>query len=533
MKKGLAVAVLSGAVYMVAQEPLVLRSTTRLVQVSVIVQDKNRNPVPDLKQEDFEVYERGKPQRIAFFSAVRSATAGGSATRLPPNVFSNRLVDRGGAPTSVTAVVIDTLNTPWTAQAYARRKVAAFLSEIRPEDRVALFVLGRGLSILHDYTGDSTALVARIQKWRGDILPEKEGSEPDTGFMEMLSNSIAAQNAEKMLANYYKRSRILNTLQSFEAIAKHLAAVPGRKNLIWVSGSFPLMIGFDDLRSPTMAGGRRGFDIDQRTYRSEVEDVMRALNHANVAVYPVDARGLMADPRFGTDNRGAPSVQSFATDNLDTMQVIAERTGGKAYFHRNDIDGAIREVFNESAVTYAIGYYPEESAPDAKWREIRVRVKRPGLTVRHRMGYTAFGDLAVNEAAMQDDLRKELWSPLDATAVGLIARVNRVEGKPGLRIALQIDASTVSLARSGDRWQGRLDVAVVAKAADGAHLSAFHENIGMNLLPTTYDAAVRSGILFETQVSGHAKMAALKIVVRDAASGLTGSITVPAGQIQP
>jgi VWFA-related protein len=510
-----------------AQEVPIIRSTTRLVQVSVVVLAKDGKPATGLKLDDFRLTERGGPQRIAFFSAETKHN--GTPVQLPANVFSNRATIRGSdAPSGVTVILLDMLNTAWTDQVYARDRVLRFLTHVRPEDRVGLYTLGRGLRVLHDFTTDTRALIRRLETMRGQQLPDFENSKTDPDIVRQLEENGLSTDSEKRIANFFQHNRIINTLRSFEAIASHLAGVPGRKNLIWVSGSFPLLITGNDLRTP--GSGGRSFDIDQRAYLSELERTLRAMNQANVAVYPVDARGLVAPPTR-IDTRGNPGVVVVPADNLETMMKIADRTGGKAYYNRNDIETAVREVFDESAITYTLGYYPEAAEPDGKWREIKVALNRPGLTVRHRRGYFALPEMgAVNETAVRNELRDAVWSPVDNTGIGINARVE--SSGEMWKVMLQIDPSTVTFTPAAERWTGRLDIAVVARSAEGVNLDATFDSLNMNLRRETYDNAIKSGILFETQLKRRPDAASLKIAVRDAPSGLTGTLNIPVGSLR-
>jgi VWFA-related protein len=522
-------------------DPPVFRSTTRLVQVNVVVHGKKNAPVADLKPEDFQVFEKGKPQKIAFFSVVRANKLTQPATKLPQNVFSNRFGDRKDVPQSVTVILLDTLNTSWADQGYARKQVLKFLSQIEPRDRVALYTLGRGLRILHDYTTDSTALVERLKKVSGETLPELEYSKGPNTRMDPMDELLPAEmlEVEQRFADFIAGTRTLNTLRALEVIAEHLAAVPGRKSLVWVSGGFPLSIGFDDFddfveeinaRSRSKMVAR-----DKQTYFDEVESTIRALNHANVAVYPVDARGLMVDPMFSATVAGTPRARTlpWSPPHLDTMDVLADRTGGKAYYNRNDIDRAVREVFEDGEVTYTLGYYPSEPKLDGSFRDIKVKVTRPGIEVRHRKGYFSFQDLkAEDERAVKADLKNAVWSPLDATAVALNARVDLDRDKNVYRIAAQVAPGTVTLQQNADRWTGRIHFVFVQKGQDGRQLQAgVAHTLDLNLTKETYTTALMRGLIFIKILPVIPGATSLRIVARDAPSGLAGSVTVPLGKV--
>ena len=161
-------------------EPLVLRSTTKLVQVNVVAVDKKGAPVEDLTDKDFEITENGKKQKVAYFGIVRSGTLAAKPLPLQPNIFSNRFA-KAGLPASVTVILLDGLNTNWEDQNRARNQVVKFLSTIQAEDRIALYTLGRGLRVLHDFTTDTSELIAKLDKYRGENNSVLEASALPTG----------------------------------------------------------------------------------------------------------------------------------------------------------------------------------------------------------------------------------------------------------------------------------------------------------------------------------------------------------------
>lgn len=132
----------------------VVKLTTHLVQVNVIVQDKQGRPVSGLAKEDFTIFDSGKQQRIRFFSRETNRVDATPSEPLPPDIFSNRLEQRGGVPTALTAVLFDGLNTRIQDQMLARREIMRFLGQLRQNDRVAIYTLGSRLRILHDFSGD-------------------------------------------------------------------------------------------------------------------------------------------------------------------------------------------------------------------------------------------------------------------------------------------------------------------------------------------------------------------------------------------
>ena len=284
------------------QPPVVLKATARLVQVSVIAQDGKGQPITDLKKDDFRIKVNGKDQPIKIFSMDSSGALPKSEEKLPPDVFTNRMEVKPGQQSSVTIILLDTLNTRWADQVSAKAQVIRYLRTLTPEDHIGLYTLGTSLRVLHDYTADSAELLSRLEALKGKAIPDMTSKEPtdamhgDALLLDALQRGAGgASPAER---SFYTTQRIIGTLKAIEFIANHLAKTPGRKNLIWVSGGFPLEIGFDN------AAAWRNPQIDQRTFTDEVSETVRAVNDANMAIYPVDARGLMVAPQFDAERRG-------------------------------------------------------------------------------------------------------------------------------------------------------------------------------------------------------------------------------------
>ena len=512
------------------------RAATRLVQVSVVVHDGHGQPVADLKKEDFTITERGKPQEVRFFSVAAGGSPASPPPPLPPHLFSNALTQRAGVPSSVTLVLIDLLNTSWADQIYARKALVKFLEQIQPQDRIAILALGAGrLTVLHDYTTDAASLVAKVGRFKGQILPELEASTVNPDSRQALQDLglDALADAEQRMADFYTAGRVVNTLQALEAIAQHLWNLPGRKNLIWLSGGFPLSIGFDEM--PEIGSTR-----DRRTFTGEMDAAIRALNDSGVAVYPVDARGLTTMPGFDAATRGSasrmpPPIRLAPTiANLDTMRELADRTGGRAAYNTNDLARAIRRAVDDSLVTYTLGYYSTDETQDGKFRDIKIKVNRPHVDVRYRKGYFAFKPSDTSAQRRKAEMRAAVWSPLDATAIVVNARIDFLE-KPDpntVNVILQIDPSTLHFTKDGDRWKADLDIVYVQKDEEGASRGeGLAETIGLALTQETYAKVTAHGLIHQRALPRQLGAVTLRIVVREAGTGATGSLTIPFSKV--
>jgi VWFA-related protein len=520
-----------------------VRVSTRLVQVSVIVEEHGQ-PIAGLKQEDFALFDQGQPQQIAFFSEhSSSADASGAAAAplLPPDMFTNRMAEKPGVPPSVTVILLDLLNTHSSDMAYARNQIVKFIEALQPQDRVALYGLSDQLYILHDFTRDSSALLAALNHYKNTENFKVSGSEvdaSDTGDDQL--DAFLDTTAQKF-SDFYTISRVEETASALEAIGNHLAALPGRKNLVWVSSSFPFEIGYD---APTTVGDTS----EHRTFSAEIEGAARALNNANVAVYPVDARGLVAGaakPTLSMSNRSATrpprgpgAISSPPTATLQTMDVIADRTGGRAFYNTNDLKGAVRRAIDDSRVTYTIGYYPTHGTWDGRFREIKLELKHAHGEMRYRKGYFAFPGGTPDIKAQKKVLADVSSTPLDDTEFGLTLRADPVPPAPAASAAtapatrklatrLRFDATQMHFEQKDGRYFDKVDVQFLQLGANGKPVKTDGQTVDLNLLPESYKKVMTGGIILNSALDIHAECTSLRVVARDQGSGVIGSLNVP------
>jgi VWFA-related protein len=537
----------------------ILHVTTHLVQVNVIVKDRHGHLVSGLARRDFTIFDNGRRQTISIFKVEETRPVSALTSKFPPDVFSNIPERQLGSSPAVTVILLDGLNTKWSDQAYARQQVIKFLLQLQPGDRVALYTLGLHLRILHDFTTDASSLVRALARYRGHIPMGLAASETSTSSGSVsggagAGQSVAAtrqqqslvtleqwmQRAAAVEANYYMNRRIKLTVNALIAIANHLQGIPGRKNLIWVSGGFPMWRGLDQaLQSGSFETG------NVRGYGPEISRAAEALNNVNLAIYPVDARGLMAEPGFGAAhsmlnaraNRPNFTMPAVSTQNFDTMDDLAELTGGRAFYNTNDIQGAIRRVVDDSRLTYALGYYPENRNWNGQYRKIRVKVDHGGLRLQYRHGYTAVPEAPLSAPEGREALDDAVFSPLDATGVGVAVRI--LPQKPGaseshaVRVFTWIDPQDVSLTTEGGRSKGSLTVVTAEFSPQGENLKGRFQTITLNL-----DAAARKKFLAGGMMMGELlpvvpKAERVRVVVRDDPTGQIGSVSVPLDRILP
>ena len=499
------------------------KASTRLIQVSVVVHDRNRRPVTGLRAEDFEILEDGKPQPVSLFAV--SASAPTDTASAAAGVFTNRLQSPGSG--GVVAIVFDRLNTSFSEQMQARAHIIKYLGEIRPGDRVALFVLGEyGLRILHDFSKDAGSLLRAIQRAQASDATALAGSQavpPDAlGFADQMEAELSAF-ARGNLANmwaHYARVLAYTSLEALEDVAAYLSGVPGRKNLIWVSSGFPFSI--------TQYGGGTS---DITFMSAETRRATRALNTSDVAVYPVDARGLVG--AFAS-HPSAP-MQEFSTIStvmgpIDGLRHVADWTGGRAFYNTNDLGTAIHRAVGDSEQTYILGYYPSNQAWDEKFRKIKVKVQRRGVEVRHRSGYYALPPEPPDTNTRQKAIVDALDSPLEATSLPITVTVTPAAGGR-LTLTIQLEPSVPTLVKENGAWVGAVDVAIAQTLPSGQHTKEADVTLPFSLTDEERDRLLKDGLRVTRTIDLRPEAHQVRVIARDAMSGATGSVIITASQI--
>jgi VWFA-related protein len=517
-----------------SQNPLTIRATTRLVEINVVVHEKKGAPVRGLTRDDFSIFDGRKEERIATFSVESRQTPKGPLEPLPPNVFCNRVAREGVTPTSVVVILLDAAGTTFWDLAYARQQVIKFLSQLQPQDRVALYVLGRELHIVQDFTRDPAPLIEAIRANRVRVAATAGGittgvapstppnlAGPAALAAARLDSGLQAMSNSRDIAAQWMQADVLNAL---EAIARHLCGLPGRKSILWVTGSVPFP------QNPYVYFGP-GHSGTNSALGSKVSETIRMLNQADVALYPVDARGLFADPGFNAENREVDASGSRLQQmNLQIQGMIyhAVETGGRAFYNTNDLKMALRAALDDSEFTYTLGYYPTHGQWDGRYHPITVRVNRRGVQVRCRKGYFATAEEPPVEDAVTI-LQEAALNPLDATSVGLTVHARPVgDAGDSVEVTVNVEAKDLTFQPTKGLWSVRFDAWLGQHTNTGASLQGISKSTSADLRPDTYEKIMAEGgvsLTFKEKIEPGAQE--LRVVVRDASSGSIGSVRIP------
>ncbi len=423
--------------------PPMLRVTTRLVFVDVLVRDSAGNVVSGLRENDFHLFEDGRPQSIQFFAAHdRGPVYTEHGAAVPPlhsnNTFSN--IDQVSASKPLTVLLFDLMNTPTDDQLFARKQMLKFLSSLPSGEHVVLFSMTNGLSMTQGLSGSPVLASAAA-----DMLHVTNVGLDQSATETQLNDQIAAnasaqlggigptamQNGSARDADIRYDIRARSTIKDLGDLARILANYPGRKSLYWVAESYPLSVervgvpqgpAVANLNATPMAAGTHGNqDIAgmqthfSQTSQQEMRTTLNLLANARVAVYPTSVIGLASEASSAAtmggvesvvQNPGDPRGGFFVLNNLKSdMNDLARVTGGEAIFGTNDLAGAMLHTLDDSAVYYTLAYKPANEKWNGLFRNIKIDAGK-GYSLIYRRGYFATKDTPATDEV--DDLTRAM-----------------------------------------------------------------------------------------------------------------------------
>jgi len=383
-------------------EPPTFRVEVNYVEVDAVVTDAQGNAVTNLTIDDFEVREDGRPQKITAFSTInipieRAERPLFASAPIEPDVRTNTAVEG-----RIYMIVLDDLHTTFTVTPRVKAALRRFIEEDFGTNDLAAVVFTSGGPEGTEFTNSRRQLLAAIDRFSGRNLrsealeiAEALGNRPPEEFRSTVRGSGAANpsNLSGIPGDPLEQERAYNartTLTQIRKLAEFMEGIRGRrKTLLLISEGISYDI-YD-----VFANSSAGLVMDL------ARDAAAAATRANVSIFAIDPRGLTAFDETIQLAGSVPSDVSQSDFNVtarlqdslrisqQSLQVLANETGGFAAVNRNDFAGAFARVVRENSTYYVLGYYPANDRRDGRFRRLEVRVKRPGLQVRARRGYVA------------------------------------------------------------------------------------------------------------------------------------------------
>lgn len=515
--------------------------TTRIVQVSVTVQDDRGRPVTGLTKDDFVLLDEGKHQQITSITEQNNRLTT-SAALSRPNLFTNRFEQGTAAQPVLTVIVIDAYNArywdafprecgghcpPLCALGPIFHEVEKFISQMQLQDRVALYELADELYLLQDFTGDSDALSRALVRGKGFVPAVYNRSQTEPADMDS------------------------KTMGAMYTIADRLEKVPGRKNLIWLSTGFP----------PDSGLGKVALNSYEK-----MDKTAKTLGNADFPLFAMDALGLLAggggyahgigeaDAGGGGIN-GADMITPAQTDgnygakgpcvlpgrlpqvsDFDYSKDLSALSGGRAIENTNDLAGAIRKVIDDSASTYILSYYPDHNKWNGEFREIKVKVNRPGLPgleVRARKGYYAIADTTTAQQRDAQKLIDAVRSPLETTDLGFDVQADGFDigGIRQLKAKISVDANQLRFQQQNGRSSDSLTETWAEFNSQGQQVGQITKTIDLSRAENDYKKLLQGGFTYSKTLVLAKDAVEVRLVLSDAGNGAIGSVIIPLGRL--
>jgi VWFA-related protein len=563
-----------------------IQSVARLVDISVLASDKKGHPIRDLKQSDFEVLDNGKKQEVKFFTqAVEGALPATPALAEPASsataepVFSNNGTseakkDAGKPESSATILLIDSSNLAFKDLSYARSEVTRFLRGLPATEPVGLYILrSHDFQILSEETTDHNLLEEKLSRWMptaGDLARAQEAEQRNRQSFEQVHNvsdlSLVNGNTISDVDTIRTASSLDPQLRDWGSnpgrdammimvgVARHLAAISGHKNLVWISSDNAL-VDWSNQADSIEKGDKH---IEPNTLKAQ-----EAMNDAHVSVYPLDASQLEAGSidasvqhrnveltpaaldnaglggkatgttttQNGTDlpiGRNAQPGRIMAQMQQDMRPIqgpirhLADATGGRVFRRSGGISDELKGVVEDGHAAYQLSFYPQGPA-DGQFHTITVNLTtyQKGVSLRYRTGYL----FAKEPATLKERFQQAVWLPTDANQLTVTAQPVAFQG--GLRVKITVAAGDLSLEGKDGRSIGNLDVFLVQRDDPGQRAQVEGRRLGLQLKASTLQELRKNGLTVERTVQLKPSITSIRVLVVDENSGRMGSVTIP------
>src|SRR6266849_680198 len=506
-----------------AQAPQAIRATTELVLVNVVARDKKGNLVRDLKREDFTVLEDGQKQQVSSFDFenIDELALAGQTT---PTTTGTENAAAAAAPAVKPQATID---------ARDRRLILLFFdfsamevdqidravdsakkyvnAKMQPADLIAIVSLSTNMRLDLDFTDDKKKVLSVLSAYNSDSGQGFDNGA--TGSSEGAAETSGAFTADDTDYNTFSADRKLLALQS---IIQAVGKLPQKKSLIYFSNGI----------------SQSGVD-NQSALRAATAAAVKA----NVAIYPLDVRGLQALPGGGEAQNASLHGQSAYTGasvlndlnsnaaSQETLSTLAADTGGKAFFDSNDFSGVFSQVQKDTSAYYILGYSSSNHAKDGRFRHIKVVLNRPDIKLEYRAGYYAGRDFEhSNHTDREQQIQDELASDLPATDVAVYAGTayfRRDDSHYFLAVSLVVPGSQIPFVQEKDKDSATLDIA--GEVLGGGKFPVGHLRDTVKLAVDSTKQVRRKNVQYNTSFLLAPGRYHLKFVVRENRTGRMGT----------
>ncbi len=546
-----------------ADQEDVIKVTSNLVNLDVIVKDKKGKPITDLKAEDFSVSENGAPQKIEFFDSTlttASASVKTNETGVSTTTGSSEPGPRtpGAFPRNIIALVLDGQSTELVNLKHVREGMVKYIRErVSDTDSVALFSISGGLQLLQPFTQDKTRLIAAVENAYDSSTVSKTSeargiNENIAALRDKISGgapedvpntqaggaggsaALETRIAQRMLEEYIQLRSALSTQQTrpvlaaLAAIAEGLRSIPGKKTVVMFSQGFVATEALD----------------------WQVQSTIDMANRANVSIYIIDSSGLVGGtPTSGSLGSSSPlGGISAATDmehrrraaagesvfdiarqeglnrQQDLLYRISEDTGGRFLKNTNDIGGGLERIDSEIRSRYTLAYRSTDPNFDGSFRKVKVEVRRPDAVVITRAGYNAIPPSQIIPFSPEERKLIANFTDLQArSTLPISVEVDPFRNRDGyyvVPLSFEVSPAAVQFGRKSDKQNLQLQVLGVIRAeGDEKILSRLGGNFDVSLSPEQYEAITHDKIFYRQDMVLGSGNYTVDLIVLDRISG--------------
>jgi VWFA-related protein len=529
------------------EEPATFKARVNLVMVPVVVRDKVGRAVGTLKQEDFQLLDKGKPQFISRFSVEKSGVAPAEkGAKTPKSGGENAPLEM---PERYVAYLFDDIHISFADLARSREAAWKYIStSLGPTDRAAIYTTS-GRDII-EFTDDKDKIHELLMR----LFPHPIGARgvqqcPDIGYYmaDLIQNKNDPTALQGAIAETMSCAQLDPTMASVAASMVRGAAATA----IGVGDQESrLSLGLlrDIIRRMGILPGHRsitlvspGFVIPQ--LEQELTDVMDRAIKANVTINSLDARGLWVDPNIDASQRGysAAAIQIMqrykreeASVDADVLAALAYGTGGNFFENNNDLEEGFRKLSGMPEYMYLLGFSPQNLKLDGGFHSLKVVVKTAGLTATARKGYYAPRHLADPAETAKEELREAIFSreELKELPVSLHTQFFKPSNETArVTVVASIDLKQLRFRMEGDRHRNDLTIVAALFDRNGNWVTGSQKQVEMRLKDATLERPAASGFTIRTTFDVKPGGYLVRLVVRDAEgqqmAAQNGTVEIP------
>ena len=530
-----------------AQEPpppVTFKVEVNFVEVGAVVTDEQGRFVSTLGRDDFQIFEDGRPQKVASSSLVNlpiqrsRPSALTSQTPIEPDVSTNA----GGLQGGLYLIVLDDIHTDPARTPLVKAAARRFIEGLADTDLAAIVTTSGRFEAAQDFTSNRRLLFAAVEPFVGQKLRSAVLEKLDTYRREMdLTGNDLGQLGKPVNDAYdvQRGQRARNTLITLKNLAESLSGVHGRrKAMVYISeGISYTTTGYEAWREIS-GNARRGVSIE-----NELRDAVIAASRANVSIYSIDPRGLTNLGDTGIEINYVPEDPNLRLDSVglleelrlshDSLRVLADETGGFAALNSNDLAGALDRVVRDNSSYYMLGYYPANQKRDDGFRRIEVRVNKPGLQVRARKGYVSPRNAALPAASRpakaegSAELADAMSRPIQTSGLTLHANAASFRGvaqNASVAVAITIDGAGFTFAEKDGWIEDKLEVSVTATDLKATVRGSEHFDLNIRIRPESRRILIGTGFRAISKIDLPPGKYRLHIGARESGAGAVGTI---------